>query len=86
VFLRLIEYYQGILFLTTNRLQDFDDAFQSRIHLTVRYDALESIRRAKIWGNFLRKVKTGTWDEQALARLGEKSVLAPRRMLFESKC
>ncbi|PVH88747.1 P-loop containing nucleoside triphosphate hydrolase protein, partial [Cadophora sp. DSE1049] len=58
VFLRLIEYHKGIMFLTTNRLQDFDDAFQSRIHLTIRYEALDSIRRASIWGNFLKKVKS----------------------------
>ncbi|KAK0109760.1 hypothetical protein ONS95_002437 [Cadophora gregata] len=70
VFLRLIEYHKGIMFLTTNRLQDFDDAFQSRIHLTIRYEALDNIRRASIWGNFLKKVKPGSWDEQALARLG----------------
>ncbi len=33
VFLRLLEYFQGILFLTTNRVETFDDAFQSRIHI-----------------------------------------------------
>lgn len=31
VFLRLLEYHQGILFLTTNRVSTFDDAFNSRI-------------------------------------------------------
>jgi ATPase family associated with various cellular activities (AAA) len=30
IFLRLLEYFQGILFLTTNRVETFDDAFQSR--------------------------------------------------------
>lgn len=28
IFLRLLEYFQGILFLTTNRVETFDDAFQ----------------------------------------------------------
>jgi hypothetical protein len=60
------------MFLTTNRLQDFDDAFQSRIHLTIRYAALDNTRRANIWRNFLKKVNSGTWDEAALARLGEE--------------
>jgi hypothetical protein len=32
VFLRLLEYFQGILFLTTNRVETFDDAFQSRTY------------------------------------------------------
>src|SRR5450755_1316672 len=31
IFLRSIEYYQGILFLTSNRREEFDEAFQSRI-------------------------------------------------------
>jgi ATPase family associated with various cellular activities (AAA) len=34
IFLRLLEYFQGILFLTTNRVETFDDAFQSRTSLT----------------------------------------------------
>lgn len=67
-----MEYYKGTMFLTTNRLQDFDDAFQSRIHLTIYYEPLDSVRRANIWGNFLKKVQSGTWDEAALARLGEE--------------
>ena len=36
VFLRKLEYYQGIMLLTTNRVRDFDDAIQSRIHLALR--------------------------------------------------
>ena len=31
VFLRLLEYHQGVLFLTTNRVKSFDSAFHSRI-------------------------------------------------------
>jgi len=72
VFLRLIEYYKGTMFLTTNRLEDFDKAFESRIHLTIRYEALDSIRRTNIWRNFLRKVGSGTWDEATLSRLGSE--------------
>ena len=32
VFLRELEYYQGIMFLTTNRVKQIDDAIASRIH------------------------------------------------------
>ncbi|KAB2568835.1 Katanin p60 ATPase-containing subunit A1 [Lasiodiplodia theobromae] len=35
VFLRLLEYYRGVLLLTTNRVSAFDPAFESRIHLTI---------------------------------------------------
>ena len=37
VFLRVLEYYAGILFLTTNRIGDFDEAFTSRIHMRLFY-------------------------------------------------
>ncbi|KAI1505147.1 P-loop containing nucleoside triphosphate hydrolase protein [Biscogniauxia marginata] len=49
VFLRMLEYYRGILFLTTNRLSVFDIAFQSRIHLTLHYHSLDHVSRRKIW-------------------------------------
>lgn len=40
VFLRILEYYSGILFLTTNRVGVIDDAFQSRLHLNLYYPKL----------------------------------------------
>lgn len=33
IFLRALEYYSGILFLTTNRVGSIDEAFRSRIHM-----------------------------------------------------
>lgn len=36
VFLRMLAYFCGILFLTTNRVTSFDHAFQSRIHMALR--------------------------------------------------
>jgi hypothetical protein len=57
IFLRLLEYYEGILFLTTNRVKEMDDAFQSRIHLTIAYDQLSKDSRKVIWQNFVREMK-----------------------------
>lgn len=48
IFLRLLEYFQGILFLTTNRVETFDDAFQSRIHVALRYDELTNKARKEV--------------------------------------
>ncbi|KAK0704490.1 hypothetical protein B0H67DRAFT_498311 [Lasiosphaeris hirsuta] len=47
VFLRTLEYYVGCLFLTTNRVGDFDEAFASRIHMSLYYPplGLESTQR-----------------------------------------
>lgn len=54
VFLRLLERYKGIMFLTTNRVSSFDSAFQSRIHVTINYPSLDQTSRRKIWQTFVR--------------------------------
>lgn len=51
IFLRALEYYRGVLFLTTNRVQSFDPAFTSRIHVALRYERLSDADRARIWAN-----------------------------------
>ncbi|KAI1770757.1 P-loop containing nucleoside triphosphate hydrolase protein [Hypoxylon cercidicola] len=53
VFLRSLEYYSGILFLTTNRIGIIDRAFKSRIHLALFYPRLDKERTLKIWENNL---------------------------------
>ena len=57
IFLRLLEYFQGILFLTTNRVETFDDAFQSRIHVALRYGELTTKAKKAVWKMFLELVK-----------------------------
>jgi hypothetical protein len=41
IFLRQLEYFQGILSLTSNRGIQFDDAILSRIHLTIKYENID---------------------------------------------
>ncbi|KAK8055023.1 hypothetical protein PG993_000250 [Apiospora rasikravindrae] len=41
VFLRMMEYYAGVLFLTTNRVGVFDEAFTSRVHISLYYPPLD---------------------------------------------
>ncbi|KAF0470661.1 P-loop containing nucleoside triphosphate hydrolase protein [Gigaspora margarita] len=55
VFLRLLEYYKGILFLTTNRGKNFDDAIRSRISLFLHYPTLSKDDKLNIWKNFVRR-------------------------------
>ncbi|PNP47070.1 hypothetical protein THARTR1_10575 [Trichoderma harzianum] len=57
VFLRVLEYYDGILILTSNRVGTFDEAFKSRIQLAVHYSSLTTHQRTKIWGNFIQRLK-----------------------------
>ncbi|KAK6064328.1 AAA ATPase family protein [Seiridium cupressi] len=54
VFLRILEYYKGILFMTSNRADAVDTAFQSRIHLTLRYPDLDSAAKKQIWTQFVK--------------------------------
>jgi len=53
VFLRLLEYHQQIMFLTTNRITTVDEAFKSRISAAIRYKDLEKEAHKPIWENFL---------------------------------
>lgn len=53
VFLRVLEYYDGILILTTNRIGTFDEAFKSRVQLALHYPPLNDEAREEIWHNFM---------------------------------
>ena len=64
-----------MMFLTTNRVSDFDAAFESRIHLTIHYPALDTASRLKIWRAF---VSLGE-DESGLSE-GDLEGLAENEM------
>ena len=53
VFLRILEYHQRIIFLTTNRVETLDEAFKSRISVAIKYDDLNEDARRQVWKNFL---------------------------------
>jgi hypothetical protein len=59
VMLRLLEYYRGILFLTTNRVESLDPAFQSRVHCALKYESLSTESRRTIWLDLLRHSGAG---------------------------
>jgi hypothetical protein len=56
-FLRALEYFKGILFLTTNRVGTFDEAFISRIQVQIYYDDFTDDDRDKIWNTFFEKLE-----------------------------
>lgn len=45
------------MFLTTNRVGHFDEAFLSRIHVSIGYETLDDEARGYIWENLLAKLK-----------------------------
>jgi len=49
----VLEYYEGIIILTTNRITSLDIAVQSRIHLAIKYDDLTKLQKTKIFNLFL---------------------------------
>jgi hypothetical protein len=53
IFLRTLEFYEGILFMTTNHVKGIDTAFHSRIHVSMEYPDLTASSRRQIWHNFL---------------------------------
>jgi SpoVK/Ycf46/Vps4 family AAA+-type ATPase len=55
IFLKLLEYHNGIIFLTTNRLTSLDPAIKSRINLMISYKDLTSERRVTIWKSLCQK-------------------------------
>jgi len=69
VFLRILEYYSGILFLTTNRVGAIDDAFRSRLHLTLYYPKLDKSQTIKIWKKNLKRMDAVNEEREKTGRL-----------------
>jgi len=49
IFLRLMDYFRGVMFFTTNRPEVIDSAIVSRITLQVKYPDLDLNARLEIW-------------------------------------
>lgn len=56
IFLRELEYFRGIVFLTTNLYHTIDPAFRSRVSLHLLFKSLSAEARASIWRKFLERV------------------------------
>jgi hypothetical protein len=56
-FLHALEFYDGLLFLTTNRVGTFDDAIMSRVHIQMFYPDLNAEQRHTVWNNFIHKLE-----------------------------
>ncbi|KAL8827533.1 MAG: hypothetical protein Q9170_006975, partial [Blastenia crenularia] len=69
IFLRMLEYYEGILFLTTNRVAHIDTAFQSRIHISMAYEDLSYSSRRRVWNDFIEAGQNWGLPEEDLDRL-----------------
>jgi hypothetical protein len=70
VFLRVLDYYNGILFLTTNRAGVLDEAFKSRIHFKIYYADLDWSQTRDIWQLNIDRVSK---IEDELARIEKRA-------------
>ncbi|KAK8111683.1 uncharacterized protein PG998_008140 [Apiospora kogelbergensis] len=70
VFLRVLEYYNGILFLTTNRVGTLDEAFKSRVRLSLYYPALGKTQTEEI--TRMNLVRLRTIEQQRAKATGKK--------------
>ncbi|KAL9028374.1 MAG: hypothetical protein Q9196_003254 [Gyalolechia fulgens] len=74
VLLRVLEYYEGILILTTNRVLSFDVAIQSRIHLAIMFHDLNEQQTKEIIDVHLAKQRHNLTDfEKAMFAMAAKS-------------
>ena len=63
------------MFLTTNRLTTFDDAFQSRIHFAMKFGDPTKRTKKTIWETFLREVPTEVKiSEEEMSDLSRKDI------------
>ncbi|KAK4160417.1 hypothetical protein QBC43DRAFT_219845 [Cladorrhinum sp. PSN259] len=88
VFLRVLDYYDGILFLTTNRAGVLDEAFKSRIHYKINYQDLSMEQTVDIWRLNIQRVReieealSGVENRRPLL-INEDELLAFARQRFQ---
>lgn len=83
----MLEYYDGILFLTTNRIGAFDEAFKSRIHVSLYYPELEEEQTFQIWSKNLARIRKidaarAKQVDRAVIQIKEKKILEYARKHF----
>lgn len=86
IFLRLLDYYEGTFFLTTNRGSGIDKAFKSRVTLYLNYPELSNETREIIWKSMLKAAGLvvsidAPWDEVAKMPLNGRQIRNQVRLL-----
>jgi SpoVK/Ycf46/Vps4 family AAA+-type ATPase len=74
VFLRQLEYYSGILFITTNRPGLIDEAFKSRIHVSLLYPAIDLESTKAMFTNIMNRLERDN-EEAVVKTVFERAAL-----------
>jgi len=72
VFLRVLEYQSAVLFLTTNRAEDVDDAIASRCIARLNYTVPSATDQAKIW-RILADMSGATLTDATIAGIARRN-------------
>lgn len=81
IFLRELEYYKGIIFLTTNLFETIDTAFRSRVSLHLLFPALSRDAREKVWKRFLDRVPKPALITDGQETGESQDAVAPEKVL-----
>lgn len=81
VFLRMLEYYNGILFLTTNRGGVLDEAVKSRVHLNLKYESLNLYQTMKIFELNIERLEE--IEEQRSKAKGHRKLIVVKKDVLE---
>lgn len=79
-FLRTMEYFSGLLFMTTNRPSDIDEAIISRCAAIIEYEIPTPEKAAKIWQVFAEQYQFDISDELLDELLATFEQISPRDM------
>jgi SpoVK/Ycf46/Vps4 family AAA+-type ATPase len=84
VFLRSLEYYAGILFLTTNRVGSIDPAFKSRIHMSLFYPKFDLEATVKLYTTYINRTREEQERLESITfKIKEREILRFARRHFK---
>ncbi|CCC13169.1 hypothetical protein SMACR_06388 [Sordaria macrospora] len=85
VLLRVLEYYNGVLFLTTNRIGDFDEVFASRVHVSLYYPHLDLQSTPKIFELNLERIVKQSQEKNRAITIDQEKIMQFIHLHWESK-
>ena len=62
-FLRTLEYFNGLLFMTTNRVADIDDAVLSRCIAIIQFETPTQVQAKQLWKSLAQQFNTDLSDD-----------------------
>lgn len=79
--LRVLEYFKGILIMTTNRVMTFDVAMLSRCHYAVNFRSLTLHQEQRIWHDYVRQLTDRNSKEKHLIEDWVRSITKKKTKL-----